>query len=622
MSKMTPKLRSIFGQGYDLIRSGELKTLIPYLCLFRLNGQPMNLRLHYQLAPMYATVQPAHSLYMLARQLGKSYSACSSMALRNMLIPYYHTVIVQPRADQIQRLISTVYKPLLNSCPIIGEFIDSNERTKLALREFRNGSMCYAEHMFESADRIRGISGAASLHADECQDIEYEFLDIAAEVMSASMFWGFSIYSGTPKTTDTTLGLLWERSSQAEWVIKCTHCNNYNVPNPENDLEKMIGKHGAICAKCGRDITPANGGYVHSYPERMHSFPGYHISQTVHPLHLINQHKWNQLLEKVKNYDQQTLYNEVFGWPYDAAVSPLTMKDMQKATFTPKDEQGKEVDIQKPEDVRRVAWQYSYITVGVDWSGGGMVSDSYTAYAVVGLRKDAGVVDVLYGKRIPKGLTPTEEANEILDWLHGTQANAFAYDNHGAGFTRLEIMKHQGLHDKRAFPNLECIAPMDYVRPHSGDVMQRRDAIREPDMYYFNIDKSRSLAVCIMSIKANRLRFKPFKPEDEKAYQRDFLALREDPRVSLGNETVILIIKKPGVPDDFAHAVNFACSQMWDHFGAYPAIGSRYDASVLDFDENHHQIMPDEQFGPRSDWDRFSNAVSMRSYIVESDMPY
>lgn len=619
MSKMTPKLRSAFAKGYDLIRSGELKTLIPYLCLFRLNGQPMNLRLHYQLSPMYATVQPSHSLYMLARQLGKSYSGCSSMELRNMLIPFYHTVLVQPRADQIQRLISTVYKPLLNSCPIIGEFIDSGERTKLALREFRNGSMCYAEHMFDSADRIRGISGAASVHVDEVQDVEYEYLDIAAEVMSASLFWGFSIYTGTPKTTDTTLGLLWERSSQAEWIIKCTHCNKYNVPNPENDLIKMIGKHGAICAKCGGDISPENGGYVHSVPERMLTFPGYHISQTIHPLHLINQHKWNQLLAKVEHYPEQTLYNEVFGWPYDAAVSPLTMNDMQKATFTPKDENGQEIDIKTPDDVLRVRWQYAYITVGVDWSGGGMLSDSYTAYAVLGLRRDAGVVDVLYGKRIPKGMSPTEEADEILYWLKGTRADAFAYDNHGAGFTRLEIMKHQGLHN---LENLHWITPIDYVRPHAGDVMQQHDANREPDMYYFNLDKSRSLAICIQSIKANRLRFRPFSPEDDKAYQRDFLALREDPRVSLGNETVILIIKKPGVPDDFAHAVNFGCSQIWDHFGAYPAIGSRYDASILDYDENHDRILPDEQFGPRSDWERFSEAVNMRSCIVEGNMPY
>ena len=35
--------------------------------------------------------------FMCGRQLGKSFGICSSMELRSMLIPYYHTVVVQPR---------------------------------------------------------------------------------------------------------------------------------------------------------------------------------------------------------------------------------------------------------------------------------------------------------------------------------------------------------------------------------------------------------------------------------------------------------------------------------------------------------------------------------------------
>ena len=164
----------------------------------------------------------------------------------------------------------------------------------------------------------------------ESQDIEYEFLDIGNEMMSASIFWGFARYTGTPKTTDTTLALLWNRSSQAEWVIRCEHCNKFNIPNPEQDLLKMIGKRGPVCAKCGQPVFPKNGGYVHARPERQLSFPGYHISQTVHPLHILSQAKWNRLLDKIENYAPLALYNEVFGWPYDAATSPLTMSDLDR----------------------------------------------------------------------------------------------------------------------------------------------------------------------------------------------------------------------------------------------------------------------------------------------------
>lgn len=607
MKQSTTRLNDVFADAYDKIRKGQLKTLIPFLCLFRLNGKPMDLKLHYQFAPMFNTVQSAHSVYMCGRQLGKSYSISADIAMRNMLIPYYHTVLIQPRADQIQRLINTVYRPLLSSCPVRSMFIQNTELTKMALREFKNGSMCYAEHMFESPDRVRGISGSASVTYDESQDIEYEFLDIGNEMMSASIFWGFARYTGTPKTTDTTLALLWNRSSQAEWVIRCEHCNKFNIPNPEQDLLKMIGKRGPVCAKCGQPVFPKNGGYVHARPERQLSFPGYHISQTVHPLHILSQAKWNRLLDKIENYAPLALYNEVFGWPYDAATSPLTMSDLQKATH--------DISVQRPADVRGLKHLYSYITVAVDWSGGSMVSDSYTAYAVLGLRRDSDLIDVLYGKRIKHGVTPADEANEIMDWIRGTGADAFTYDNGGAGFARLEIMNHQGL---RETPGLVVI-PINYVRPRAGDVMVPHTGMRESDLYYYTLDKSRSLAITVMSIKATRVRVPKFAETDEKAFQRDLLALREDPRKSMGNETVVLIVKKPGVPDDFAHAVNFGCSQIWDHFGAYPKIGTKYDASILDFDENHKQIMDDEAFGPRGDFERFKSAVELRSAVIRPE---
>lgn len=448
-----------------------------------------------------------------------------------------------------------------------------------------------------------------------CQDIEFEYLTIAKETMSASLFWGFSIYTGTPKTTDTTLALLWDRSSQSEWVIRCEHCGYFNVPNPEQDLLKMIGKRGPVCAKCGKPIYPQNGGYVAAIPDRLHSFPGYHVSQTIHPVHMLSDLKWGRILDKLDSYRELELYNEVFGWPYDAAVSPLTLADLKNACYNEVDAENNIITIQKPSDINLIAHNYRYISVGVDWSGGGMVSDSYTAIAVLGLRKKSDIIDVLYGKRMPKGMSPSDEADEVLYWLKGSGANAFAYDNGGAGFTRLEIMNHRGLRNLKEL----TIVPINYVRPHSGDVMKPRAAQREADLYYYTLDKSRSLAVTLMAIKSGRLRFPDFQQEDQDAYQRDFLALREDPRKTLGNEIIMLIIKKPGVPDDFAHAVNFGCSQIWDHFGAYPKIGSKYDAAVLEPDMDPETVEEADLaslYGPRGDFARFCDAVNERAAVV------
>ena len=63
-------------------------------------------------------------------------------------------------------------------------------------------------------------------------------------------------------------------------------------------------------------------------------------------------------------------------------------------------------------------------------------------------------------------------------------------------------------------------------------------------------------------------------------------------------------------------------SQMWDHFGAYPRIGARYDASILDYDENHRQILNDDIFGPRGDFDRFRDAVDAKALVIQPDDNY
>lgn len=326
---------------------------------------------------------------------------------------------------------------------------------------------------------------------------------------------------------------------------------------------------------------------------------------------MVTQSKWDKLLYKIENYTELTAYNEIYGEAYDAASSPLTMADLQKATydFQP---------LEHPSDMEKYADRYRYVTVGIDWSGGGAISDSYTAYAVLGLRQDSDVIDVLYSKRIPKGVSPTDEAREILNWIVGTGADAVAYDNGGSGYARLEIMKHQGL---MSIPNL-VIVPINYTMPSAGDVMKPHSGQREVDLYYYTLDKTRSLSVIVQAIKSCRIRFQKFKESDEQAVQRDLLALREDPHTSLRGDTVIIIIKKPGVPDDFAHAVNFGCSQIWDHFGAYPRIGSRYDTTDLALDENSNPIIPDEVFGPRGDFERFKGAVDLRAAMVETSGVY
>ena len=333
------------------------------------------------------------------------------------------------------------------------------------------------------------------------------------------------------------------------------------------------------------------------------------MAQPCHKLHSINDLKWGRLVHKIETLPTVTLFNECYGWPYDDATSPLTLSDLINAEFDPIDQYGTKVTIKTPADVRKVEHNYSYISIGCDWGGGSAISDSFTAFAVVGLRVDNQVMDVLYYERIPKGVSPTDEAKILMSWIAGTKANAFTFDNGGAGFVRTEIMKQEGLSN---ITGLKVI-PQQYGPPRGGDVMRLAKAQRETDMTYYVTDKSRSLAMCVAGIKAKRIRIPHFIHDDENDPIRDLLALIEDPRDIRGRDIVILIGRKAGRPDDLAHAINFACTQIGDAFGAYLPIGRRYDTSKLEplMDDEIEQV-----YGPRGDFERFQDAISENATVI------
>ena len=77
----------------------------------------------------------------------------------------------------------------------------------------------------------------------------------------------------------------------------------------------------------------------------------------------------------------------------------------------------------------------------------------------------------------------------------------------------------------------------------------------------------------IQAIKDATIRIPKFNIEDPKELPYDFMALREDPRTGVGNKVVVLIGKKPGVPDDWAHAVNFGATAIWYRYHMYPVLG-------------------------------------------------
>lgn len=73
----------------------------------------------------------------------------------------------------------------------------------------------YLGTAYASPGALRGLSGCSQIVIDELSDIDIDFIPIIKEVMSANIRHGYSVYAGTPTTSDTACGILWEQSSQA-----------------------------------------------------------------------------------------------------------------------------------------------------------------------------------------------------------------------------------------------------------------------------------------------------------------------------------------------------------------------------------------------------------------------
>ena len=86
---------------------------------------------------------------------------------------------------------------------------------KVLLKQFNSGSFMYLGTAYASAGALRGLSGCSQIVVDWLADVSYDFIPIIKEVMSANIRYGYSVYAGTPTTSDTTCGILWDKSSQA-----------------------------------------------------------------------------------------------------------------------------------------------------------------------------------------------------------------------------------------------------------------------------------------------------------------------------------------------------------------------------------------------------------------------
>jgi hypothetical protein len=543
----------------QMYASGEIQSLIPVLGLLSLRGQPYSLERYFTMEPMFKLLTPVQMLLKCGRQISKSTTLAARGVLTSAGYPYLRSLFITPRYEQVRKLSTNYVKPFISSSELLSRALTNVECSQQVLqRSFANGADMFFGFAFLDAERNRGIA-CDIIYYDEIQDLDYDFLPIIKSCMDASDL-GLSYYSGTPKTLDNGIQALWEKSSQAEWVIPCFRCGHWNVPSVHYDLLKMIGLKGIVCGKCSKPVDPRDGHWYHMYGKDFPHFHAYHIPQIIMPMHYENPRKWLELLEKRAGqhfFTEAKFLNEVLGESADTGVKLVTVTDIREAS---------QLNVNDfNEAVRYTRNKAGLVTLGVDWGGGGEDEISYTTLALVAQDPGSGQMRCHYCERFHTGYSHDQEAKRLLEIFRESGCHYFAHDFGGSGSVRETLMIQAGLPPDR-------IIGFEYVRAHARDMVYYRKPHPGEMRGRWMLDKARSLVLQAVCVKSKTILLPHY--DSSKLVTHDMLALMEDKHEMPKASDMYLIRRVPKQSDDFAHALNYACVAIWHATQKYPDLSS------------------------------------------------
>lgn len=541
--------------------------------LFNLKEGPLSLEDHFPFEPVFESEMPEETTLKSGRQCTKTTTKALKLILLSVGLPDLTCLYVAPLYEQTRRFSQNVVRPLIHKSPLRLVWHGTGVENNVLQRSFRNESKIIFSFAGEDADRIRGVSSDVIAY-DEIQNLDPNHIPIIDATADHSKY-RIRLFGGTPLTMDNLAQIQWDNSSQAEWIVRCTGCNKFNIPKMGYDLEKMIGppryditpdNPGVVCAKCRRPIDPKrNGRWFHFIEDRRRSRPGYHIPQILLPHHYGDPVRWAELNAKMRGSQSFTVakfYNEVLGESYDAGMKLVTQEELQRASSVPI--VNRENDWQAQVDFAR--GRYISVGMGVDWGGGGDKRISFTAVAIVGMLPD-GSCEVIYGRRLLTPHDPGAEVGAIRAVYRAFGCGFLAHD-----FTGKQYVREVLLHDRgRGIPR-KSLLPMVYHAHSSQDVLVEHPAQHAHARHYWLLDKPKSLTLLCEVIRTREVKF--FKwdkiDEDNRGLISDFLALVEQKIESSRAGDVYLINRAAAWPDDFAHAVNFACVGLWQREDKWP----------------------------------------------------
>lgn len=314
-------------------------------------------------------------LLMAGRQVEKSSTLAFWIFTMCAMVPGYKVLYVTPSALQTKEFSRAKITEVLETSPVIRTWFPKNLVDSVFEKAAINRSGIKLRYAFLTADRCRGIS-CDDIVLDEVQDILLENIPVIEQAASHSKH-DYRRYSGTPKTRDNPMEVMWTKSSTMnEWLVPCEH---HGVPGDPGTWhwnvlgERNVGRAGLICDRCGRIINAA-----HPMAEwyRMGSadapFEGYRIPQLMTPW-MRNAEKWAAIYHAYTNGSRSKFFNEVLGLAFDSGQRPLQYDDVQR--FCDPDWSMRIPPAELHEKLRKLN---APIYMGVDWG-----QDSTASYTVV-----------------------------------------------------------------------------------------------------------------------------------------------------------------------------------------------------------------------------------------------
>lgn len=309
-------------------------------------------------------------LLKTGRQVAKSTTIACFMIAEAIGTSQFKSFYISPTQEQTRKFSHTRIAKILSYSPDLRKsFVGPESIDNVLLRMLRNGSELAFTYALDDPDRARGFS-ADRCSFDEVQDILYESVIPVIEECMANSKHAYSVYAGTPKTTENTIEFLWSLSTQTEWCIKCDGCSKFTFI----DSVKALGKTGPECLSCRKPLNPRNGQWVDMAKGGV---KGFHIAQPIMPENVpaswpvgsdgwkLATERWEKLLFKLESplYGEARFLNECVGVSTSTGVRLLT-KEILESLCDP-DHSMTRLPLPNSKD------GITRVVAGVDWSGGG-----------------------------------------------------------------------------------------------------------------------------------------------------------------------------------------------------------------------------------------------------------